>query len=204
MFLIDKQFLKPNKLTRVLALLENVDLNPEITQAELARKTSLSPAMVNSYIKNFQSEELIELVKVNGKCFRYELTDQGKARRRNLLGQYMAEIVQIYSNLKESIRKKIDLISASQIRTLALFGASETCEIVLSVLTPSDPKILMVIDNDRSKQGHPFHGHVVAPPQLLEAVALDAVLITSFGRHEEIHRQLEPVSQKRHLQIHTL
>jgi hypothetical protein len=160
--------------------------------------------MVNSYIKNFQSEELIELVKVNGKCFRYELTDQGKTRRRNLLGQYMAEIVQIYSNLKESIRKKIDLISASQIRTLALFGASETCEIVLSVLTPSDPKILMVIDNDRSKQGHPFHGHVVAPPQLLEAVALDAVLITSFGRHEEIHRQLEPVSQKRHLQIHTL
>jgi len=82
-----------------------------------------------------------------------------------------------------------------------LFGASETCEVVLSALRGSRFAIMALVDNDVGKHGKLFHGYVVAPPQVLETLACQAVLITSFACQDEIFEQLEPVRLRRGLEV---
>lgn len=204
MFLVDKTYLKPNKTSRILAILENLSLDPELSQAELGRRTSLSSAMINAYLKDLNGRGWLQLTKVNGKAFKYELTASGDEQRRQMLGQYMAEIVQIYTALKTSILKKIaSLIEAGTTR-VALFGASETGEIVLSVLQTTSLKVLAVMDNDPNKHGESFHGFVIAPPEILSSLSCQAVLISSFARHQEIVQQIRPKTEHTNMQIITL
>ncbi len=195
------QFFKPGKQTRILSLLEGVSAGSRVSQCHLGRLTEMSGAMVNKYLKSLRSEGTVRLTPVTRKSFEYNLTEAGEAKRRELLGEYCAEIVRIYSSLKASIRGKLDHLRGQGVERLALFGASDTCEVVLSALNGSSFRVLAVTDNDPAKHGSLFHGHVVSHPQVLETISAQAVVITSFGRQDEIHRQLQPLAERRNLEI---
>ena len=93
------------------------------------------------------------------------------------------------------------LIKVRGLTRLALFGASETCEIVLSALRDSGFSVVLLLDNDSNKYGTVFHGHVVSRPHVLEQVECDAVVITSFGRQHEIFEQLKSIASERGFEI---
>ena len=44
-----------------------------------------------------------------------------------------------------------------------------------------------VVDSDPAKHGQPFNGLIVQEPQKLEEINPDAIVITSFGKQDEIH-----------------
>lgn len=197
MFLVDKHFLKPTKKSRILAILENLSIDSSISQSDMGHNTCLSGAMVNTYLKELKSKGSIELKPINGKSFKYDLTPAGEDQRCQYLGQYCAEIVQIYSALKKMIYEKLESLQSQGCVKLILFGASETCEVTISALKNLDCRILAIVDNDVNKQGEVFHGHVIYPPLILENISYHAVVITSFGRQAEIYDQLKMLSQKK-------
>jgi len=59
----------------------------------------------------------------------------------------------------------------------------------------------LLLDNAPARQGTFFHGYVVSPPSALETVECDAVVITSFGKQDEIHQQLKPLSEKKGFKV---
>ncbi|MFW5488774.1 MAG: winged helix-turn-helix transcriptional regulator [Desulfovibrio sp.] len=180
-------FFKPGKDTRVLSLLEGIHTSGRTSQNELGTKADLSGAMVNKYIKDLQAGGLVNPIPINGKCFEYQLTAKGETARNQMMGQYCAEIVRIYSSLKQSLLSKFEDLHKNGATTLALFGASETCEIVYNALKDTNFRIATVVDNDPQKQGEPFFGHIIASPEVLAHIRCDAVIITSFGKQEEIY-----------------
>ncbi len=204
MLVLDKKFLKPTKDTRIISILENLHFNPEISQYELGKRSCLSSAMVNNYLKELEKERLIELIPVDGKRFRYNLTEKGDKTRRSMLGQYMAEIVQVYSSLKDSIKEKIDRIISLGVKEIIFWGASTTCEVVLSVVNPSELRVVALIDSDPKKQGALFLGYMVSPPDILRFVKCKSILITSFARHEEIKDQIMNKMKLKNIRIFTL
>ena len=194
-------YLKPSKSTRVLAILDALSRDSGLSQFELGRQLNLSGAMVNQYLKQLQGEGLVEFLPVNGKSYRYALTDQGHRSRRRMFSDYSSETVRLYSNIKEYVLDKLDGLKAQGKRKLALFGASETCEVALSALRDTGFQVLALIDNDTKKQGQVFNGHVVSAPHVLDQGDFDAVVITSFGKQGEIFKQILPYSEKRGFQI---
>jgi hypothetical protein len=50
--------------------------------------------------------------------------------------------------------------------------------------------IIGVVDSDDSKQGRIFNGLEIKPPEEIHIIRPDAVVITSFGRQEEIFQQV--------------
>ena len=196
MFLIDKKFLKPTKQARVLAILENLKADSCISQHDMAKNTDLSDAMINKYLKELNTQGLIDLRPLNGKSYSYEVTAGGEEQRAGLLGQYCAEIVQIYSALKRMIEAKLLTLQAEGCSNLALFGASETCEVTLAALKNLEFKIMAIVDNDVRKQGTMFHGHIIHSPMIISALDLHAVVITSFGWQQEIYDQLQSLTKK--------
>lgn len=201
MLLSDRQYFKPSKEARILAILDSLSRDSGLSQVELGRRMRLSGAMVNQYLKELQDENLVRFEAVNGKSYRYLLTQEGERKRRRLFSDYSSETIQIYTALKNAILQKLDTVLAKGLTKLALFGASETCEVALSALRDTDFHILTLLDNDPRKQGTMFHGYVIAPPSVLETIACQAVLITTFGGQEEIYEQLQPIRQSKGLEI---
>lgn len=201
MLITDGHYLKPSKSTRVLAILDALSRDSSLSQFELGKQLNLSGAMVNQYLKQLQSTGLIEFLPVNGKSYRYALTEEGRRSRRQMFSDYSSETVRLYTTIKDFILDKLSGLKDQGKKRLALFGASETCEVVLSALRDTDFKVVLLLDNDKNKHGQIFNGHVVSAPHVLDQVDCDAVVITSFGKQDEIYEQLEPYSLKRGFQI---
>lgn len=201
MFLQERRFYKPSRDARVLAILDSLSQESALSQNELGRRLHLSGAMVNQYLKELQDGNLIRYVAVNGKSYRYVLTDAGESQRRQMFSGLSTETIQIYTALKQLIASKLDSLKRRGLSKLALFGASETCEVVLSSLREGFFEIVTLIDNDPAKQGKIFNGYVISPPHVLEAVHCQAVLITSFARQDEIYQQLEPLRRRKGLEV---
>lgn len=200
MFIKEKKFFKPSKQARILSLIEGLSTESGISQFELGRKVGLSGAMVNSYLKEFQKENLLALRPINGKSYAYELTPEGEKLRKNMLGEYSAETVQIYSGLKKTIRDKLTKQCRNNNR-LVLFGASETCEIVLSALQQCPYRILAIVDNDNKKHGDTCQGIVISPPAILDTLEFESVIITTFAHQQAIIEQLTSLANKKTFEI---
>ena len=69
---------------------------------------------------------------------------------------------------------------------MILFGAAETAEVVYAAIRSSAMKVIGVVDSDKSKQGRCFDKFTIQPPQFLKDVNPDAIIVTSFGKQEEI------------------
>lgn len=201
MLLADGKYIKPSKETRVLAILDSLAQDSALSQYELGRRLKLSGAMVNQYLKLLQEQNLIEYRPVNGKSYRYVLTSGGERSRRQMFSDYSSETIRLYTNIKDFILSKLLMLERRGRRKISLFGASETCEVVLSALRDTGFKVVTVVDNDAAKHGVVFHGYVISSPLVLDHVDCQAVVITSFGRQDEIHQQLQPVSARRGLEI---
>jgi len=201
MLLADGKYIRPSKETRVLAILDSLAQDSALSQYELGRRLKLSGAMVNQYLKLLQEQNLIEYRPVNGKSYRYVLTSGGERSRRQMFSDYSSETIRLYTNIKDFILSKLLMLERRGRKKISLFGASETCEVVLSALRDTGFQVVTVVDNDASKHGVLFHGYVISSPLVLDHVDCQAVVITSFGRQDEIHQQLQPVSTRRGLEI---
>ncbi|MBU1229833.1 MAG: winged helix-turn-helix transcriptional regulator [Proteobacteria bacterium] len=201
MLLADGKFIKPSKETRVLSILNSLSQDSTLSQIELGKRLKLSGAMVNQYLRLLQEQNLIEYRPVNGKSYRYVLTSGGEKSRRQMFSDYSSETIRLYTNIKDFILSKLRSLEKRGRKKIVLFGASETCEVVLSALRDTAFQVVAVVDNDPEKHGTIFHGYVISSPLVLEKVDCQSIVITSFGRQDEIYQQLQPVSQGRGLEI---
>ncbi len=201
MLILDNHYFKPTTKLRTLALLEAVASDGRMSQQDMGGHTAMSIAMVNQYIRDMDARNLILCEPVNGKSYRYTLTEDGHRMRREFFGQYCAEIVQSYTILKNMVQDQLAPLLGNDRTKLALYGASETCEVVLSSLTGSAFTVVALLDSDPAKQGKFFHGHLVSPPEALSWIECDAVVITSFGRQEEIYQRLTRQTASQQLEI---
>lgn len=159
----------------------------KISQHKIAEMTHLSSSMVNNYIRTLQEEGLIIISGKTNRTQRYHLTGSGRDFLISALLSYSSEIIQLYGGAKREVAKRLKSIRDEGIETVVLFGAAETAEVVLSAMKKTDLRVKGVVDSDPEKQGRAFNGVTVREPKDLTRMEADAVVITSFGRQEEIH-----------------
>lgn len=201
MIINDREFIKPSKVARVLSILDALASDSDLSQQELGQRSGLSGAMVNQYLRELSAEGMINYIPANGKSFRYVLTGQGDTLRRRMFSTYSSELVRLYSSLKRTILDKLKALERKGVRKVVLFGASETCEVVLSAMRDSAFEVVAVVDNDPEKHGKIFHGQVIASPRILDDLRCQAVIVTTFGRQDEICGQLSPLSHNTGMEI---
>jgi predicted transcriptional regulator len=194
-------YLKPSKEARILSILQSVAQEPQTSQQLLGRRSGLSSAMVNHYLNVLQQEGLIEFQPINGKSFKYLLTEKGERRRRQMFNEYSSEIVRTYTALKHTILNRLSPLLERGLTRLAFFGASETCEVALSAISGTNLCVVGILDNDPRKHGQSFRGHLVSPPSALDSLDCHVIVVTSFGHREEIIQQLSPIAASRGVEV---
>jgi len=186
-------FLIPTKKFRRLSVLLAIYNNPKISQHKIAQASHLSSSMVNNYIKSLKQDGLVRMSGQTNRTQAYYLTNPGKTALMSLLMGYSTEIIQLYGGAKRELTKRFEQVVAEGIETIILFGVAETAEVVHASLRDLPLEIIGVIDSDPEKQGTRFNGLKIQPPEALDDLKADAVVITSFGKQEEIYKTIRSV-----------
>lgn len=182
----NSKFLAPTKRLRRFSVLLSIHNSPSITQSQIGRITHLSSSMVNNYIKELKEEGLIEIFGDTNRSFSYHPTSSGRNELISLLIDYSTEIIQLYGAAKREVAERLNRLHSDGIFSVVLFGAAETCEVVYSAIKETPLKVIAVVDNDPKKQGKAFNGLIVQHPEVLRQISVDAIVITSFGKQDEI------------------
>ncbi len=202
--LFNSSFFSPNKALRRLALLFAIHESPQISQHAIGRLVRLSSSMVNNYIKMFKQEGLVNVLGDTNRTQSYHLTAEGGIALRNDLLFYSAEIVQMYGAVKRELSNILNGFYEEGIRTVVLFGAAETAEIVHAALKASDLVVIGVVDSDPKKQGAGFNGFKIKAPEMIENINPDAVIITSFAQQEEMFQSIQTYIRGKNIAIKKL
>ena len=196
------QFFKPSQLFRNLSILEAVSRDSGVTQKTLARETYMSEAMVNQYIRDLQTQGILELKSVNKKQFLYSLTRQGQELRLNLQDRYCSEMVQFLNKLKQRIRDSLSELIQKKSCPVALLGATEECELVLQILRQdTNATIVALADPNPEKQGQKLQGQVIISPEKLSSVHFDYLVLASFNRQDLTRSITEHVPGNKEFEI---
>lgn len=187
-------FLNPTKQSRLLSVLFSIYDSPDVSQHKIALNTNLSSSMVNNYIKWLKQEGLVTVQGKTNRTQRYHLSEIGHVTLRQLLLDYSAEIVRLYGSVKTEISNILSELYSEGIRTIVLFGVAETAEIVYAAVKRTALVIIGVVDSDGLKQGRLFNGLEIRSPRAIQEIRPDAVVITSFGKQEEIYQQVRKIS----------
>ena len=188
------KFLSPTKRSRLLSVLFSIYDQPDTSQHKIAVDTNLSSSMVNNYVKWLKQEGFITVMGDTNRTQQYHLSESGRIMLRQSLLGYSAEIVRLYSTVKNEISNILKDYYDEGIRTIVLFGVAETAEIVFAAAKRTALVIIGVVDSDTAKQGTIFNGLEIRSPYDLNEIQPDAVVITSFGRQEEIFKQVRTIS----------
>lgn len=188
------KYLSPTKQSRLLSVLFSIYEEPDGSQHKIAANTNLSSSMVNNYIKLLKREGFITVLGKTNRTQQYHLSETGRVMLRKSLLDYSAEIVRLYGTVKNEIANILNDFYIEGIRTIVLFGVAETAEIVYAAAKRTALVIIGVVDSDNTKQGRIFNGLEIRSPEDIQEIRPDAVVITSFGRQEEIYQLVRTIS----------
>jgi predicted transcriptional regulator len=174
-----------------LNILREVASNSRITQAALARRCSLSVAMVNNYMKELCGSGLLEYHRRTIKTVTYHLTPAGIQRLEALQGRLIQEMVGMFATAKNQIRDRIRNQTRSNLRRVVLFGTGNLAQLAFHALELAGVKILGVCDDNPEMIGKDFCGREVVNPSQIRFLAPDAVVIADSVRPEEICHNLD-------------
>ncbi|MCK5195078.1 MAG: winged helix-turn-helix domain-containing protein [Desulfobulbaceae bacterium] len=191
-------FLNPTKTFRRLSVLLAIHQQSTPSQHKIAKETRLSSSMVNTYIKTMVNEGFITISNRNNRDYNYNITETGNRELMALLLGYSTEIVQLFSQTKKEIARRLTpFFQEKSTQKIILFGASETCEIVMQALEKfPQAKVIRIADSDTSRQHSFFHNYLVIPPEAITSLAPDYIIITSFAKQDEIYQGIKNLEQQ--------
>lgn len=166
---------------------------PLSSQHVIAEKSHLSSSMVNIYIKELKQAGLITVSGNTNRTTEYHLTPTGQKKLFQDFISFSSEAVQIYASVKRKIIRLLKRYETNGIRTVVLYGASDTAEIVASAIPHTRLVVIGIVDGDPAKQGQIFNGTLIQTPEAISQIDPDAVLITSFARQDEIYSNIEAI-----------
>ena len=190
------KFFKHSPLFKRLLILSAVEKNPHISQNNLANEVGLTSSMVNNYIRKLSKKELIRIKGNTNRTMNYNLTPKGFEEKMSLLVAYSLETTGLYQDAKQEFAQRLKEIYEEGVHNAVLFGAGETAEILFNASKSLDLEIIGIVDNDPNKQGKLFGNLIIQPPDFIERISPDGVIIASVGRQDEIYKQITSLSSK--------
>ncbi|TAJ26351.1 MAG: winged helix-turn-helix transcriptional regulator [Nitrospirae bacterium] len=190
------QFLRPTKLMRELFVLLALEETSNLSQHQLAKKVGVSSAMSHNYMKDLIDQGVVSVSGQTNRNMKYVVTAKGTERRVALMGAYSKEIASLYSIAKQEVERRLWELHREGLKSVVLFGAAETGELVYSAAKTTPIRILGFVDNDATKHRMLFGKIPVSSPDTIEAYQPDGVLIASSGETDAIYRQLRHLSEK--------
>jgi DNA-binding MarR family transcriptional regulator len=118
-----------SEAARELALLENIENDPDVTQATLATKLDVAVGTINWHIKRLIEKGYVKIKRAERKKLRYLITPEGIALRAVLTMDYIEQQFLLYRNTRQHVRAHLEEVLAAGYEQVALRGEGDVADI---------------------------------------------------------------------------
>jgi len=113
-----------------LTILEQIEKEPDTTQATLAEAVGVAVGTINWHLKRLVSKGYVKVKRAERKKLKYIITPEGISLRTRLLVDYIQSSMELYRLVRERSLKAIKSIKKKGIDTIHLEGNGEVAEIL--------------------------------------------------------------------------
>jgi DNA-binding MarR family transcriptional regulator len=112
-----------------LHILEEIELDPDITQADLATRLGVAVGSVNWYLKRLISKGHIKVRKMQRRRLRYLITPQGIAAKSELAAAFMRASMRLYRETRTAVQNHLAEARQAGYTSVHIDGKGELAEI---------------------------------------------------------------------------
>lgn len=112
-----------------LGLLEEIERDPDTTQATLATQLGVAVGTVNWHLKRLIAKGYVKVKRAERRKLRYILTPEGIALRARLTVTYVERSMALYRQVREEARRALILARERGYRAVAIRGEGDIADI---------------------------------------------------------------------------
>jgi len=118
-----------SKIEQDLAILEQIEQNPDVTQADLATQLGVAVGSVNWYLKRLINKGYIKVRQMQRRRLRYLITPQGVAEKARLTVLFMQFSMRLYRRTREASRRNLTEIRQAGYGKVYIEGDNDLAEV---------------------------------------------------------------------------
>lgn len=113
-----------------LRILQEIERNPETTQAGLATQLGVAVGSVNWYLKRLMSKGYVKVTHLQRRKLHYFITPSGLALKVKLTRNYMQVSLRVYRELRQAARQVLSEVRQAGYAAVCVEGDDEAAEIL--------------------------------------------------------------------------
>lgn len=137
---------------REMVLLEQIEFDPDVTQASLAAQLGVAVGTVNWHLKRLISKGYVKVKRAQRRKLRYIITPEGIAFRARLTVNYIEQSLQLYRLVRERVRSALVEVKRDGFNAVRILGEGDIADICrltcyeqgISVLDSAEVPVLEV------------------------------------------------------------
>ncbi len=114
---------------RELVLLEQIERDPDVTQASLAATLGVAVGTVNWHIKRFVAKGYVKVKRAQRRKLRYIITPEGLAFRARLTVNYIETSMHLYRRTRLRVRELLADVIEAGYRQIIIDGEGDIADI---------------------------------------------------------------------------
>ena len=115
--------------TRELILLEEIEQDPDITQASLASQLGVAVGTVNWHLKRLVAKGYVKAKRAQRKKLRYIITPEGIAFRARLTVNYIENSLSLYRRTRKKVQNILLDVRNEGYNSVVIHGEGDIAEI---------------------------------------------------------------------------
>ena len=119
----------PEEKARELTLLEQIERDPDVTQASLATQLGVAVGTVNWHIKRLIEKGAVKVKRAERKKLRYIITPEGIALRARLTVDYIERSFDLYRKTRQRVKTHINEVKRAGYDRVRLIGEGDVADI---------------------------------------------------------------------------
>ena len=119
----------PEEKTRELTLLEQIERDPDVTQASLATQLGVAVGTVNWHIKRLVAKGYVKVKRAERKKLRYIITPEGIALRARLTVDYIERSFDLYRRTRQRVKTHLSEVKKAGYDRVRLIGEGDVADI---------------------------------------------------------------------------
>ncbi|MFC2029034.1 winged helix-turn-helix transcriptional regulator [Chloroflexota bacterium] len=117
------------EVNRELALLESIEHDPDVTQANLASQLGVAVGTINWHIKRLIEKGYVKIKRAERKKLRYIITPEGIAMRAHLTVDFIEQQFNLYRNTRQRVKAHLKQVQRAGFNTIRLVGEGDVADV---------------------------------------------------------------------------
>jgi DNA-binding MarR family transcriptional regulator len=114
---------------RELILLEQIERDPDITQATLASQLGVAVGTVNWHLKRLVAKGYVKVKRAQRRKLRYIITPEGIAFRARLTINYIETSMRLYRRTRQHVRELLNEVKGNGYTSVLIVGEGDIADI---------------------------------------------------------------------------